>query len=83
MFTYYIQQSLCCFRLEGLVLLNVFLPQCSDQQFIDHGISWMSQCVRGIESALCTETNETAYRVLSMYYTYRIYFFTRIISPRK
>ncbi|XP_049852287.1 uncharacterized protein LOC126330094 [Schistocerca gregaria] len=57
-------------RVKGLHLLNVFLPQCSDDVFIDNCVSWMQQCVRICSSPREKEISLLVYEVLGNLFQY-------------
>nr|CAD7204083.1 unnamed protein product [Timema douglasi] len=54
----------CSFRLQGLLILEAFLPQCSDQVFVEHAVSWMQQCLKGVETRNDARTTALSYKLL-------------------
>nr|CAD7570993.1 unnamed protein product [Timema californicum] len=50
--------------LQGLLILEAFLPQCSDQVFVEHAVSWMQQCLKGVETRNDARTTALSYKLL-------------------
>ncbi|XP_063234119.1 proline-, glutamic acid- and leucine-rich protein 1-like [Bacillus rossius redtenbacheri] len=69
-------------RLQGLAVLEAFLPQCPDDLFGEHAVSWMQQCLHTLEAHGRGAAVPLAFHVLEMLLQMSSHFseLTKVIS---